>query len=139
MITMAVTRFSPVAWPRSVDWWEPDPPGRRGGGGSMGQKCRYWPGVFGVAGADHGSCQDHCLRAALGAGGLGGDDCGDGVWEWRDFSDRVGWFPREIGLASGLVGAAGGIGGFLVPIGFGLLREVRGRLCSVLCAWPRPA
>ena len=36
------------------------------------------------------------------------------------------WFPREIGLASGLVGAAGGIGGFLVPIGFGLLREGTG-------------
>lgn len=36
------------------------------------------------------------------------------------------WFPKDIGLASGLVGAAGGIGGFLVPIGFGLLRESTG-------------
>ncbi|MBA5876109.1 MAG: MFS transporter [Nitrospira sp. CR1.2] len=36
------------------------------------------------------------------------------------------WFPKEIGLASGLVGAAGGIGGFLVPIGFGFLREGTG-------------
>ncbi|MCW5786467.1 MAG: NarK/NasA family nitrate transporter [Nitrospira sp.] len=36
------------------------------------------------------------------------------------------WFPNEIGLASGLVGAAGGIGGFLVPIGFGFLREGTG-------------
>ncbi len=36
------------------------------------------------------------------------------------------WFPQEIGLASGLVGAAGGIGGFLVPMGFGLLREGTG-------------
>ncbi len=36
------------------------------------------------------------------------------------------WFPKDIGLASGLVGAAGGIGGFLVPIGFGLLREGMG-------------
>ncbi len=36
------------------------------------------------------------------------------------------WFPNEIGLASGLVGAAGGIGGFLVPVGFGLLREGTG-------------
>ncbi|MCS6290869.1 MAG: NarK/NasA family nitrate transporter [Nitrospira sp.] len=36
------------------------------------------------------------------------------------------WFPRDIGLASGLVGAAGGIGGFLVPIGFGFLRESTG-------------
>ena len=36
------------------------------------------------------------------------------------------WFPKDIGLASGLVGAAGGIGGFFVPIGFGLLREAMG-------------
>lgn len=36
------------------------------------------------------------------------------------------WFPEDIGLASGLVGAAGGIGGFVVPIGFGLLREGTG-------------
>ena len=36
------------------------------------------------------------------------------------------WFPTDIGLASGLVGAAGGIGGFFVPIGFGLLREGTG-------------
>ncbi len=36
------------------------------------------------------------------------------------------WFPKDIGLASGLVGAAGGIGGFFVPIGFGLLREGTG-------------
>lgn len=36
------------------------------------------------------------------------------------------WFPKDIGLASGLVGAAGGIGGFLVPIGFGFLRESTG-------------
>ena len=36
------------------------------------------------------------------------------------------WFPADIGLASGLVGAAGGIGGFLLPIWFGLLRESTG-------------
>ena len=36
------------------------------------------------------------------------------------------WFPKDIGLASGLVGAAGGIGGFFVPIWFGLLRESTG-------------
>lgn len=40
------------------------------------------------------------------------------------------WFPRDIGLASGLVGAAGGIGGFLVPIWFGLLRERTGTFTS---------
>ena len=26
------------------------------------------------------------------------------------------WFPKDIGLASGVVGAAGGFGGFLLPI-----------------------
>jgi MFS transporter, NNP family, nitrate/nitrite transporter len=36
------------------------------------------------------------------------------------------WFPKDIGLASGLVGAAGGIGGFLVPIWFVLLHERTG-------------
>ena len=40
------------------------------------------------------------------------------------------WFPKDIGLASGLVGAAGGIGGFLVPIWFGLLRESTGTFMS---------
>ncbi|MDL1890701.1 NarK/NasA family nitrate transporter [Nitrospirales bacterium NOB] len=36
------------------------------------------------------------------------------------------WFPRDIGLASGLVGAAGGIGGFILPLWFGLLRGSAG-------------
>ena len=40
------------------------------------------------------------------------------------------WFPKDIGLASGLVGAAGGIGGFLVPIWFALLRENTGTFMS---------
>lgn len=36
------------------------------------------------------------------------------------------WFPKDIGLASGLVGAAGGIGGFFVPVWFGLLWDRTG-------------
>ncbi len=36
------------------------------------------------------------------------------------------WFPRQIGLASGVVGAAGGIGGFLLPLWLGTLKEVTG-------------
>lgn len=32
------------------------------------------------------------------------------------------WFPKEIGLASGVVGAAGGIGGFFLPIAVGMLK-----------------
>ena len=36
------------------------------------------------------------------------------------------WYPRHIGLASGLVGAAGGIGGFFIPLGLGMLKEMTG-------------
>ena len=39
------------------------------------------------------------------------------------------WFPKDIGLASGVVGAAGGFGGFLLPIDHrnheGIYRELR--------------
>jgi len=36
------------------------------------------------------------------------------------------WFPKQIGLASGIVGAAGGVGGFLLPLWLGTLKEVTG-------------
>jgi NNP family nitrate/nitrite transporter-like MFS transporter len=36
------------------------------------------------------------------------------------------WFQKQIGLASGLVGAAGGLGGFLVPIWLGVLKDMTG-------------
>jgi len=36
------------------------------------------------------------------------------------------WFSKQIGLASGIVGAAGGIGGFLLPLWLGTLKEVTG-------------
>jgi NNP family nitrate/nitrite transporter-like MFS transporter len=36
------------------------------------------------------------------------------------------WFPKQIGLALGVVGAAGGIGGFLLPLWLGTLKEVTG-------------
>jgi len=36
------------------------------------------------------------------------------------------WFPKQIGLASGVVGAAGGIGGFLLSLWLGTLKEVTG-------------
>ena len=35
-------------------------------------------------------------------------------------------FPKHIGLASGLVGAAGGLGGFLVPIWLGVFKDMAG-------------
>ena len=53
------------------------------------------------------------------------------------------WFPRQIGLASGVVGAAGGIGGFFLPLWLGTLKEVTGSYRTGLwvfalaaaCAW----
>lgn len=53
------------------------------------------------------------------------------------------WFPRQIGLASGVVGAAGGLGGFLLPLWLGTLKEVTGSYRTGLwifalaaaCAW----
>ena len=53
------------------------------------------------------------------------------------------WFPKQIGLASGVVGAAGGIGGFLLPLWLGTLKELTGSYRTGLwvfalaagCAW----
>jgi NNP family nitrate/nitrite transporter-like MFS transporter len=39
-------------------------------------------------------------------------------------------FPKEIGLTTGLVGAAGGIGGFMLPSGLGILRQLTQSYCS---------
>jgi len=35
-------------------------------------------------------------------------------------------FHREVGVATGIVGACGGVGGFLLPSSLGLLKEVGG-------------
>ena len=53
------------------------------------------------------------------------------------------WFPKEIGLASGVVGAAGAIGGFLLPLAIGMLKGIVGNYGvglwlfagCVMCAW----
>lgn len=53
------------------------------------------------------------------------------------------WFPKQIGLASGVVGAAGGVGGFLLPLWLGSLKELTGSYRAGLwvfalvaaCAW----
>jgi NNP family nitrate/nitrite transporter-like MFS transporter len=37
-------------------------------------------------------------------------------------------FPRDLGLITGIVGAAGGVGGFFLPIVLGVLKEETGRL-----------
>lgn len=53
------------------------------------------------------------------------------------------WFPKDIGLASGVVGASGAIGGFLLPILLGTMKGLSGSYESGLwlfagftvCAW----
>ncbi len=35
-------------------------------------------------------------------------------------------FPKQVGLATGVVGAAGGLGGFLLPLTLGTLRDITG-------------
>lgn len=53
------------------------------------------------------------------------------------------WFPKDIGLASGVVGAAGGLGGFVLPVAAGLLKDTAGSYeyglwlfaGFVMCAW----
>jgi NNP family nitrate/nitrite transporter-like MFS transporter len=53
------------------------------------------------------------------------------------------WFPKDIGLASGVVGASGAIGGFLLPIVIGTMKGFSGSYESGLwlfagftvCAW----
>lgn len=53
------------------------------------------------------------------------------------------WFPKQIGLASGIIGAAGGVGGFLLPLWLGTLKEVTGSYraglwlfaAAAACAW----
>jgi NNP family nitrate/nitrite transporter-like MFS transporter len=53
------------------------------------------------------------------------------------------WFPKDIGLASGIVGAAGGLGGFFLPVAAGMLKGTAGTYefgfwvfaGCVTCAW----
>lgn len=53
------------------------------------------------------------------------------------------WFPKDVGLVSGVVGAAGGVGGFLLPLLVGTLKSLTGSFdlglwlfAGVsLCAW----
>ena len=41
-------------------------------------------------------------------------------------------FPKQMGLASGVIGAAGGIGGFFLPVGLGGLKDVTGTYATGL-------
>src|SRR5262249_57112408 len=44
-------------------------------------------------------------------------------------SDR---FPKQIGLASGVIGAAGGLGGFFLPLWLGGLKDLTGTYATGL-------
>ncbi|HMU56366.1 MAG TPA: MFS transporter, partial [Nitrospira sp.] len=75
-----------------------------------------------------------CVMAAITAMGFG-----NGVL-FQVVSDK---FPKEIGMASGLIGAAGGVGGFLFPFGLGSLKDLTGTYAAgwwvfaaaAGCAW----
>jgi NNP family nitrate/nitrite transporter-like MFS transporter len=75
-----------------------------------------------------------CLMAGITVMGFG-----NGVL-FQVVSDK---FPKEIGMASGLIGAAGGIGGFLFPFGLGSLKDLTGTYAAgwwtfamaAGCAW----
>lgn len=60
--------------------------------------------------------------AVLMVGAVAFMGCGNGVI-FRVVSDR---FQTQIGMASGLIGAAGGLGGFLLPSWLGLLKDATG-------------
>ena len=53
----------------------------------------------------------------------------DGCWVWATgdvFQIVSQRFPREIGVVTGIVGAAGGLGGFVLPIVLGVLKQTLG-------------
>jgi NNP family nitrate/nitrite transporter-like MFS transporter len=53
---------------------------------------------------------------------------GNGV-VFQVVSDR---FPKQIGLASGVIGAAGGLGGFFLPLWLGGLKDLTGTYATGL-------
>ena len=54
--------------------------------------------------------------------GIGAMGCGNGAV----FQVVSAKFPKQMGMASGLVGAAGGFGGFLLPFCLGVLKDLTG-------------
>ena len=60
--------------------------------------------------------------------GLASMGFGNGV-VFQVVADR---FPKQMGLASGVIGAAGGIGGFLLPVALGGLKDLTGTYATGL-------
>ena len=67
-----------------------------------------------------GSLPEAAWGVVLLMGGLAGMGFGNGV-VFQVVADR---FPKQMGLASGLIGAAGGLGGFLLPLALGGLKDL---------------
>jgi NNP family nitrate/nitrite transporter-like MFS transporter len=60
--------------------------------------------------------------------GLAGMGFGNGV-VFQVVADR---FSKQMGLASGVIGAAGGIGGFFLPLALGVLKDLTGTYATGL-------
>ena len=113
---------------------EPDPPGREGGGGSMGQGVPVLAGVFvllalitALAGSPPALPWALAVLVVTIAVGMG---FGNGV-----IFQIVGWFHGRSGWRQGLVGAAEGIGGFLIADRIRILREGGRSFCFRFGAW----
>jgi NNP family nitrate/nitrite transporter-like MFS transporter len=103
---------------------------------------RVLPFVFATiatAIAGVGSLPEAAWGVILLMSGLAGMGLGNGV-VFQVVADR---FSKQMGLASGVIGAAGGIGGFLLPLALGGLKDLTGTYATGLwcfavvavCAW----
>jgi MFS transporter, NNP family, nitrate/nitrite transporter len=79
--------------------------------------------IAGVGGLPEATCGVVLLMAGLAAMGFG-----NGV-VFQVVSAR---FSKQMGLASGVIGAAGGIGGFLLPLSLGGLKDLTGTYATGL-------
>ena len=89
------------------------------------------PGVFAAIAAAVGGVgwlPEPSTSVLLLLTGLATMGFGNGV-VFQVVSDR---FPKQMGLASGVIGAAGGIGGFFLPVGLGGLKDVTGTYATGL-------
>jgi NNP family nitrate/nitrite transporter-like MFS transporter len=78
-----------------------------------------------------GEFTDVSVAAVLSVAAVGAMGVGNGVI----LQLASEWFSKQIGLASGVVGAAGGFGGFLLPLWLGTLKEVTGSYRTGLWAF----
>jgi NNP family nitrate/nitrite transporter-like MFS transporter len=92
---------------------------------------RVLPYVFAVIAATMGAAAwlpEAAVGVTLLVIGLGVMGFGNGV-VFQVVSDR---FSKQMGLASGVIGAAGGIGGFFLPLALGGLKDATGTYATGL-------